>query len=116
MERAILKTPAKAVIPQIRLSKHGAIPMQRQLYQGLRQIILRGRLGDGVQLPSTRRLAEALGVSRNVVLFAYEELAAEGLVDGRTGSGTRFGKTTGFSLTDSDGHALHCFGGPSATR
>ena len=43
----------------------------------------------GYRLPSTRSLAERLRISRNTVLSAYEELAAEGLVQGRVGSGTR---------------------------
>jgi GntR family transcriptional regulator / MocR family aminotransferase len=111
-----LKTPSKAVFPQIRLDQHAPVPVQRQLYEGLRQVILQGGLRFGVQLPSTRRLAKALGVSRNTVLFAYEELAAEGLVGGRTGSGTRVEATTGFSFLDPDGHALCCFGGPSPHR
>src|SRR5580704_8752526 len=113
IERAISKTPVKAVIPQIQLDERAPVPMQRQLYEGMRSIILHGRLGIGVRLPSTRRLAKALGVSRNTVLFAYEELAAEGLVNGRIGSGTRVGTSAGFSFRDPDGHALHSFGGPS---
>jgi GntR family transcriptional regulator/MocR family aminotransferase len=56
-------------------------------------MIFRGRLEGGIPLPPTRRLATALGVSRNTVLFAYEELAADGLVNGRTGSGTHVDRT-----------------------
>ena len=39
-------------------------------------------------MPSTRDLAEQLGVSRTVVLFAYDQLLAEGFAVSRTGSGT----------------------------
>jgi hypothetical protein len=113
IERAILKTPVKAVMPQIRLYDCAPLSMQRQLYEGLRHVILHGRLGAGTLLPSTRRLAKALGVSRNVVLFAYEELAAAGLVTSRTGSGTRVETKIGFPFLDPDGHSLHCLGGPS---
>jgi DNA-binding FadR family transcriptional regulator len=42
-----------------------------------------------MRLPPSRTLARRLGISRNTVLFAYEELAADGWVSGRTGSGTR---------------------------
>ena len=41
------------------------------------------------QLPSTRMLAPLLGISRNTVLAAYDELAASGLIEARRGSGTR---------------------------
>jgi DNA-binding FadR family transcriptional regulator len=99
------------VIPHIRLDRHAPISIQSQLHDGLRRIIVHGRLECGVQLPSTRRLAKALGVSRNAVLFAYEALAAEGLVEGTIGSGTRVVDTTvGFSILDPDGHSLNCFG------
>jgi GntR family transcriptional regulator/MocR family aminotransferase len=108
-----LKIPVKAVIPQIRFDERAPVPIQRQLYDGLRNIILHGRLGIGVRLPSTRRLAKALGISRNTVLFAYEELAAEGLVSGRIGSGTSIETHAGFSMLDPDGHVFQCFGGSS---
>ena len=59
-----------------------------QLANQLRQAILDGLLVGGTQLPSTRSLAETLGVSRNVVLAAYDELFAEGYTETRRGSGT----------------------------
>jgi GntR family transcriptional regulator/MocR family aminotransferase len=72
------------VIP---LSEKGG-PLFRQIYLGLRRAILSGRIrGDG-RLPSTRDLADQLGVSRTVVLLAYDQLLAEGFVTGRHGSGT----------------------------
>ena len=48
-----------------------------------------GEIPAGTRLPSTRSAGESLAVSRNTVLTAYEELAADGIVTGRTGSGTR---------------------------
>jgi DNA-binding transcriptional regulator YhcF (GntR family) len=114
LKRAILKKPSKAVIPEVRLEQGSSVPLQRQLHQALRQIIVRGRLDRGVLLPSTRRLATALGVSRNTVLFAYEELAAQGVVYGRTGSGTRVDRTnSALCFIDPDGHVLHCLQGTS---
>jgi len=63
-------------------------PLFRQVYVGLRQAILCGTFrGDG-RLPSTRDLADQLGISRSVVLQAYDQLLAEGFVTGRSGSGT----------------------------
>jgi DNA-binding transcriptional MocR family regulator len=64
-------------------------PLQVQVYGWLRRAIWRGELPSGCVLPSTRALAKQLGVSRNTALYAYETLAAEGLIGGRRGSGTR---------------------------
>jgi GntR family transcriptional regulator/MocR family aminotransferase len=71
----------------IPLSRTGE-PLFRQVYRGLRQAILSGALHASERLPSTRDLAEQLGVSRTVVLLAYDQLLAEGFVAGRGGSGT----------------------------
>src|SRR5262245_42333190 len=60
----------------------------RRIYRDLRDAILGGQLVSGSKLPATRAMAEMLGVSRNTVLTAYEQLLAEGYVQGRTGSGT----------------------------
>ena len=68
-------------------------PLFRQVYLGLRQAILSGALrGDG-RLPSTRDLADQLGISRSVVLQAFDQLLAEGFVTGRSGSGTYVAQT-----------------------
>ena len=66
--------------------EHG--PLFQQVYQGLRQRILSGSLSSGSKLPSTRALAEELGISRTVIVVAYEQLLAEGFAVGRSGSGT----------------------------
>lgn len=63
-------------------------PLYRQVYAGLRQAIFAGTFRGGDRLPSTRDLAEQLGISRTVVVLAYEQLLAEGFVLGRGGSGT----------------------------
>jgi len=63
-------------------------PLFRQVYAGLRQAILSGTFRAGDRVPSTRDLAEQLGISRTVVVLAYELLLAEGFVAGRSGSGT----------------------------
>jgi GntR family transcriptional regulator / MocR family aminotransferase len=72
------------VIP---LSKHAG-PLYRQVYMGLRHAILSGTFSGGQKLPSTRDVAEQLGISRTVVVLAYDQLLAEGFAEGRTGSGT----------------------------
>ena len=62
--------------------------LARQLYQALRERILDGRMASRMRLPASRELAEALGVSRNTVVRAYDQLYAEGYIDGRIGDGT----------------------------
>ncbi len=57
-----------------------------QLVGQLRDAITRGRIGRGTKLPSSRRLSEQLGVSRNTVVRAYEELCSEGYVEARPAS------------------------------
>lgn len=63
-------------------------PTSRLLCTCLREAILDGTLPAHTRLPPTRDLASELGVSRNTVLYAYDQLAAEGCVASRTGSGT----------------------------
>ena len=55
----------------------------------IRAAIIDGRLAAGTALPATRLLAGDLGISRGVVVEAYQRLADEGLVSGRPGTGTR---------------------------
>ncbi len=82
------KRVAAAPVPPIRLERGSAVPIHRQIYEGLRGFILEGRLAPGAQLPSTRTLAENMGVSRATVVSAFSGLLAEGYLEGRVGSGT----------------------------
>lgn len=71
-----------------RLDREAEIPLARQVYTILSDLILNGELSGGVKLPASRSLATDCGVSRNTVMFAYEQLLAEGYVVAQTGSGT----------------------------
>jgi len=53
-------------------------PLHREIYEALKAGIREGRFRPGSRLPSTRALCADLGVSRNTVLAAYEQLLAEG--------------------------------------
>ncbi|MEO0997166.1 MAG: PLP-dependent aminotransferase family protein [Pseudomonadota bacterium] len=66
-----------------------ADPLYRQLEEQLRTLILERRLEPGMRLPSTRRLATDLGVARNTVINAYDQLILEGYLVTARGSGTR---------------------------
>jgi GntR family transcriptional regulator/MocR family aminotransferase len=59
------------------------------LADAIRTAIMDGRLRAGTPLPATRLLAGDLGVSRGLVVEAYQRLADEGLVSARPGTGTR---------------------------
>lgn len=62
--------------------------LARQLYQALRERILDGRLQSLTRLPASRDLANLLGISRNTVTRAFDQLYAEGYIEGRVGAGT----------------------------
>jgi GntR family transcriptional regulator/MocR family aminotransferase len=65
-----------------------AVPLYRQLYEQLRDAVLDGRLEPGHRLPATRVLASELACSRNTVVGAFEQLLAEGYLEGQVGAGT----------------------------
>jgi GntR family transcriptional regulator / MocR family aminotransferase len=58
-----------------------------QIVEQLRDAIVQGRIAAGARMPSSRRLAEQLDVSRNTVVRAYESLAIESYVETRPASG-----------------------------
>lgn len=64
------------------------LPQQRRLYEATKAAILSQQLNAGCKLPSTRNLAKELGIARNTIIAAFEQLAAEGFVVTSTGSGT----------------------------
>jgi GntR family transcriptional regulator/MocR family aminotransferase len=64
------------------------IPLSRQLVQRLRHAIRSGALAEGSRLLPTREFASRIGVSRNTVVAAVDQLIAEGYLVARVGSGT----------------------------
>ncbi|MGZ3504785.1 MAG: MocR-like pyridoxine biosynthesis transcription factor PdxR [Vulcanimicrobiaceae bacterium] len=64
-------------------------PLYRAVYNAVRTAILSGQLTAGTRLPGTRSLARQLGVSRIVVLAAFERLTEEGYIVSSAGSGSR---------------------------
>ena len=75
-------------LPAIALDREIATPLYRQIYEGYRTAIIDRRLRAGQRMPSTRALADELGLSRIPVLNAFEQLIAEGYLEARTGAGT----------------------------
>jgi len=69
------------------LEMNGALTLQQQLFQRIKQAILAGKLAAGTRLPATRQLALDLCVSRNTVIAVWAQLQAEGfLLSDRQGS------------------------------
>nr|WP_272954624.1 PLP-dependent aminotransferase family protein [Kribbella sandramycini] len=70
------------------VDRSGSLPLHLQLAEQFRAAVLDGRLQAGHRLPSTRDLAKQLSVARAVAQAAYDQLQAEGWIEGRTGAGT----------------------------
>jgi GntR family transcriptional regulator/MocR family aminotransferase len=64
------------------------ISAYRWLYAALRAEIVEGRLRPGARLPATRELAKHYGLSRGTIVIAFDQLKAEGYLEGNVGSGT----------------------------
>jgi GntR family transcriptional regulator/MocR family aminotransferase len=75
----------------VTLDGHGNL--SGEIYRQIRRTILTGQLRPGDRLPPSRELARMLAVARATVTTAYEQLAAEGFVTSRTGSGTFVAET-----------------------
>lgn len=69
------------------LTQKGAGTLVQRLYDALRGWIQNGDLASGSVLPSSRRLAQSLGVGRNTALAAMDRLVAEGFIVSHQGSG-----------------------------
>ena len=72
----------------LHLKEGAAIPLYQQLYRQVREAVVTRRLQPGSRLPSSRMLADELGISRNTVTTSYELLTVEGYLDATKGSGT----------------------------
>ena len=73
----------------IGIDRDSDLPLHEQIERSIREGIRDGRLAAGAKLPSTRALAEELGVSRGVVTEAFGQLAAEGYLLTRQGAAVR---------------------------
>ena len=73
------KKPHGAAAPLIAVDRKSEKPLHRQIYDAFREMILDRRLQPEQQIPSTRALADDLGISRIPVLDAYAQLLAEGV-------------------------------------
>lgn len=86
---------AGQAVPILRGRESSGTPLHAQIYRRLRDNIVGGVLKPGDRLPSARRLASDLVVSRNTVDAAFAQLRAEGLIVRRVGAGTVVAATIG---------------------
>jgi len=102
-----------ATLAVIHLDRASSTPLYLQLYENIRRAVSTGQLALGTRLPSTRDLATSLGVSRNTVTSAFDQLLAEGYIEGKVGAGTYVAEvdvipTQQSGLPSSHANALPC--------
>ncbi|HET8623603.1 MAG TPA: PLP-dependent aminotransferase family protein, partial [Gemmatimonadales bacterium] len=108
-------TPRRATTIPLLVSLDRAGPaLHRQLYTELRTMMLDGRLPPGRRLPASRLLARDLGVSRNTVNGAFDQLRAEGYLEARERGGTYVATRLPDLLLRA--HRSRTLGGPSSTQ
>jgi len=71
----------------LNINREYGIPLIKQIYEQIRMMILNGILKAKEKLPSTRKMADILNISRNTVTEAYEMLISEGYLTSIPGSG-----------------------------
>src|SRR5574340_1598445 len=72
---------------RFQLSAEGGISLQGRIRRMLVSAVLEGQLPSDAPVPSSRELAEAIGVARNTVVLAYQQLADEGYLISRSRRG-----------------------------
>lgn len=73
---------------QFRLDRKSGVPAYRQVVDQVRRAVRLGILRPGDQLPTVRDVVKQIAINPNTVHRAYRDLEAQGLTEGRPGSGT----------------------------
>ncbi|MCZ4279216.1 PLP-dependent aminotransferase family protein [Kiloniella laminariae] len=82
------KFASGALLDGIKLDPNSLSPLYRQLYTGIRRLILSGDLPPGIKLPASRTIATELSISRTTVINTIEQMISEGFLETRRGAGT----------------------------
>jgi len=77
-------------------------PIYQQVVDEIKGLIAKGELAEGSALPPVRQVAGDLGVNLNTVAAAYKELAREGLITVRHGSGAVVTSRTSVETSEND--------------
>jgi GntR family transcriptional regulator/MocR family aminotransferase len=110
------KTAQHVTLAGVDLDRRRPEALAMQLYEKLRQAVLRRQIRPGERLPATRVLALDLGVSRNTVTSAYEQLLAEGYIEARVGSGTCVARSLPDELLSADTGSVKLHRRPARRR
>jgi GntR family transcriptional regulator / MocR family aminotransferase len=111
-----MKRISTVVDPLVTIDRRSSRPLHRQIYDGFRGAILRGELRGAQQVPSSRLLAQELGISRIPVISAYEELLSEGYFESRIGAGTFVSRSLPETLTSCEPSAATADGASAKAR
>ncbi|TQV75714.1 PLP-dependent aminotransferase family protein [Denitrobaculum tricleocarpae] len=84
----MVKRSGGALLLSLHIDRESGRLVTTQVFTAIREMILSGGLNAGERLPASRTLAKDLGISRTTVIEVFERLAAEGLIESRTGAGT----------------------------
>jgi len=95
------------VTEMARSAQADSLPLHRQLYEALRRAVLDGKLSPGDRLASSRELTQDLGLSRNTVVAALNQLVVEGYLVSRVGSGTFVNDELPRAKARSKAHRVH---------
>jgi DNA-binding transcriptional regulator YhcF (GntR family) len=95
--------PMKLFVPPITLNRKSGNPLHRQIYRQIASAIRAVAVRGEARLPSTRVQAKLLHVSRNTVLAAYDDLAADNLVRAARGVGMQINNGAAGSVATSLG-------------
>lgn len=69
--------------------KNSVVPLHQQIYDFMKNKIMIGEWTIGTKIPPQRNLAKRFQVNRSTIVTALEELAADGLIESKVGSGTK---------------------------
>ena len=86
---ALLDDTSQPLELLLSVSREGRETLGAQIEGQLRRAIREGALRPGARMPSTRDLARQLGISRRIVVDAYQQMAAEGYLILRQGARSR---------------------------
>jgi GntR family transcriptional regulator, regulator for abcA and norABC len=69
--------------------KNSSVPLHQQIADFMKKKIMNGEWTIGTKIPPQRNLAKLFQVNRSTIVIALEELAADGLIESKVGSGTK---------------------------
>jgi GntR family transcriptional regulator len=72
----------------LKVNPADAVPIWKQIEEGVRRLVASGALPPGGAVPSVRELAKGLQVNPATVAKAYQRLTDAGIVEVRRGEGT----------------------------